>query len=119
MKANHTPGPWSFDGSGIVTAGPNPGCTYIADCRVGEKYRDEGSTVANARLISSAPELLDALQEMLEVSSCRSMSNCGGRGSVKSPASLPSYGKHKERKCDCCSCEAATRALEAIEKAIA
>ena len=66
-KTKHTPGPWHYDGeSGIVTAGSNPGCPYIADCRVGFGVREVGSTSANARLIASAPAMLEALKGAVE-----------------------------------------------------
>ena len=67
-ETKHTPGPWHYDGeSGIVTAGANPGCPYIADCRVGFGVRKVGSTSANARLIAAAPAMLEALKSCVEI----------------------------------------------------
>lgn len=72
----HTPGPWQqFDDGGAInerhTYGPEyadcawgpdgPGHSLIADCSPhGQRATEE--TIANARLIAAAPELLDALE---------------------------------------------------------
>jgi len=72
MTTEHTPGPWTFDTSGegkpcsIITSvhdehGPDDDVCEVyggnTDC---EKTRE-----ANARLIAAAPELLDAVLDML------------------------------------------------------
>jgi len=60
-KANHTPGPWVVDGT---TAAENldiigeGGRVAMLDC----DDIDAGTLEANSRLISSAPDLLAALQ---------------------------------------------------------
>jgi hypothetical protein len=67
----HTPGPWRLE-HGIVSA-PH-GLFITRDVQDGERYvaRMDGSThaaletKANARLIASAPELLDAAIKLLD-----------------------------------------------------
>jgi len=67
MKNLHTPGPWTLeydyslvmpakDGNHIVTAGP-----------IGPDESSREEKRANARLIATAPELLQALQDMLDM----------------------------------------------------
>lgn len=62
-QTQHTPGPWSLDASwekNEITAGK----FHIAE--VGESVRfSEPEARANARLISAAPELLEALKALL------------------------------------------------------
>lgn len=70
-----------------------------------EEIKDEArwqQGLANAQLITAAPELLEALEELLANSICLS-----NNASVP-PAPL----------CDCCVCIAAARATEVIAKAI-
>lgn len=76
----HTPGPWQrFDDGGRInerhTYGPEyadviwgpdgPGRGSIADCSPHGRATEE--SIANARLIAAAPELLDALHATLRV----------------------------------------------------
>jgi hypothetical protein len=78
--SKHTPGPWAY----ALEYGPNitePPCiTTVARCAnyviglpsdcPGGNYRDgdpSGDEEADARLIASAPELLDALQKLEQV----------------------------------------------------
>ena len=56
-----TPGPW-FEGTGWVGAGKQPHPTVI--CRV-ENY-PYGETEPNLRLIAAAPDLLEALADLLD-----------------------------------------------------
>lgn len=60
METKHTPGPWSCDHGDTPTVYPDNDKDYgiIADV-----YGDQAQ--ANARLIAAAPELLEALKEML------------------------------------------------------
>lgn len=67
MKTPHTPGPW------VVLEQPNDNRTHISNgahivCTLGTT-RTDGSPnhYANARLIASAPELLDAVDSCLEI----------------------------------------------------
>lgn len=65
MKPKHTPGPWSIDQNDkyIHIIDRNSG---IGPCMIplnGGEMREED--VANARLIASAPELLEALDKLV------------------------------------------------------
>lgn len=67
MSAKHTPGPWRYvRGNGSPTtgqhmiAGAKPG--YLAEVR----DCGSGNVEANARLIAAAPELLEALQLVVD-----------------------------------------------------
>ncbi|CAB4122389.1 hypothetical protein UFOVP37_8 [uncultured Caudovirales phage] len=68
--SKHTPGPWAMPDSGqgrISKVGANGGWDGLiatADCGDYARSRSEG--LANARLIAAAPELLEALKDMLD-----------------------------------------------------
>ena len=57
--AGHTPGPWKNNKSEIYT--DNQQESFIADV-----FDENGDWQANARLIASAPDLLEALQSIRE-----------------------------------------------------
>lgn len=68
--AQHTPGPWEAgpNPKGICSneyvvrpAGEFPHGRWVADCGMGDE-----ESVANARLIAAAPEMLAALKEIVE-----------------------------------------------------
>lgn len=65
-NTKHTPGPWSLrhggrhDGDRLVTSGGSD------ICRMDGGPNDDSETLANARLIAAAPELLDALRNLLD-----------------------------------------------------
>ena len=64
--AKHTVGPWRVGDAGCTVFGPKtdaPSPKTIACLRKAASASEE--TGANARLIASAPDLLDALQAML------------------------------------------------------
>lgn len=67
MKTKHTPGPWTTDGNYVVPcedfSKAQPGTLFVALCGISSSYRTAEETKANATLIASAPELLDACQE--------------------------------------------------------
>lgn len=64
LLAKHTPGPWSFTVS--AESGGNPSAwNIIAPCGGVVAETGSGTDDANARLIAAAPELLEALVEML------------------------------------------------------
>lgn len=71
MDTKFTPGPWELDSSGQRVWNPKIKCGHIAhiyckDSSSGTKfYRDE-TAKANARLISAAPELLEACKYAFE-----------------------------------------------------
>ena len=70
MSTQHTPGPWAMPDSGqgrISKVGANGGWDGLiatADC--GDYARSKVEGLANARLIAAAPELLEALKDMLD-----------------------------------------------------
>ena len=68
MKNQHTPGPWRRGGQSITADGILTGAwKEIATVRIGSRnnwHDPEGD--ANARLVASSPELLDALRYMIE-----------------------------------------------------
>jgi hypothetical protein len=61
MSAQHTPGPWTlnFDGTGAFREQDQP---YVFVAALGRPLAERK---ANARLIAAAPELLEALEEIL------------------------------------------------------
>ena len=68
MKTKHTPGPWTIAESmygvgNLLVAGVVKDHQPIANCG----YDDTGESQANARLIASAPELLEALTFALDM----------------------------------------------------
>ena len=68
--SKHTPGPWSFYTEPQPSGCPIVGAKglMIAQLAHSINYNDQAETaIANARLIAAAPELLEALQKMLDV----------------------------------------------------
>lgn len=66
-QAQHTPGPWHISRLGSLDIVANdPAGTYIAEVLSGDGPLSPTS-IANARLISAAPDLLAALQAMLTI----------------------------------------------------
>jgi hypothetical protein len=72
MSSKHTPGPWTYSlNTGVVRSESNdlPKWSHHVICDL-RRWSHEGDTFihpGNARLIAAAPELLEALKEMLEV----------------------------------------------------
>jgi ABC-type branched-subunit amino acid transport system substrate-binding protein len=67
MTTQHTPGPWTTDGSahsGDLDVISPAGRITLIDC----EFSDESEDVltANARLIAAAPDLLAALMDVLD-----------------------------------------------------
>ena len=63
--SNHTPGPWkanfAISGSVYIFGGDrNFACVF-------DEWRDESNQEANANLIAAAPDLLEALEELLSL----------------------------------------------------
>lgn len=58
MNRKHTPAPWNYDGSVIMTS--NGRLVFYPEQTLDQKE-------ANAKLIASAPELLEALEELMKV----------------------------------------------------
>jgi hypothetical protein len=72
INADPTPGPWAYNDSGLVygsgpgdTDGPPFVCDVTIDCSMGLTPQE----VANARLITSAPTMLDALLDIKRLAS--------------------------------------------------
>lgn len=72
MEAKHTKGPWKIEPphTSIRIAGPmsrvNIICEVTASAYAGEAPEYNQEDRANARLIASAPELLEAVEELYE-----------------------------------------------------
>ena len=64
MNSKHTPGPWSYQEWGrlILDSGQGSSQLQVATVALNTR-RDEGT--ANARLIAAAPELLEALEDIV------------------------------------------------------
>lgn len=65
----HTPGPWELDQVSLCIYGwsEDERCIRLADCGAADDDAiSEDELEANARLIASAPELLEALKECLK-----------------------------------------------------
>jgi hypothetical protein len=67
MTTKHTPGPWHLQPIGrelyVEADGPAFICDMQKDCLL--EGMDDSAIMPNARLIASAPELLEALQDCL------------------------------------------------------
>jgi hypothetical protein len=70
-KPGYTPGPWrvftTTDGSKLIGIGELNG-GGITDCGFGVWRGGDAEAIANARLIAAAPDLIEALQDILEYS---------------------------------------------------
>jgi hypothetical protein len=71
MTTQHTPGPWSIDWNFIVAPDPSGEHADVYIAEIAESDEDgripsEDQIEANARLIAAAPDLLAALQHVLE-----------------------------------------------------
>ena len=67
--SEHTPGPWLLENRGYKFIVSKPGDGYITRdvCRLDGSTMSAFAQEANARLIAAAPDLLEALKEMLSV----------------------------------------------------
>lgn len=67
----HTPGPWEFsDMSGLTMddkpyASAHVGANQEIVAILGDDYEKRDTVLANAQLIAAAPELLEALEEIM------------------------------------------------------
>lgn len=67
MSAQHTPGPWGVRNTTEVFCGRKRVCHVNAASREDlNMLDDQRVAMANARLIAAAPDLLDALQYVME-----------------------------------------------------
>jgi hypothetical protein len=62
MSARHTPGPWAVFERGIRAGSI---CTIVHRVKWWACGLDESEEMANARLIAASPDLLSALQDLL------------------------------------------------------
>lgn len=62
----HTQGPWLCSGTSVSNPQANRPNAIICDVS-GWGNRDEAEQIANARLIAAAPDLLAALEDMLNL----------------------------------------------------
>lgn len=67
VVAGHTPGPWIIGSLGQIVWTPD-NRRIVCDCKpkLGSRIENAAEIRANARLIAVAPELRDALQELLD-----------------------------------------------------
>lgn len=65
MRNQHTPGPWiaKISKGGISVWGSD---NYAIFSRAFNTHKDDKQVMADAALIAAAPELLEALEELLE-----------------------------------------------------
>jgi hypothetical protein len=65
MIAQHTPGPWHINASGYCQGSP---CRWEIVAKSGGIVAEtnDGTDMANARLLASAPEMFDALQAIVD-----------------------------------------------------
>lgn len=73
LKVRHTAGPWSVVGGIVIGNGYE-----LADCRASYVSKDE--SLANAHLIASAPELLEACKLLAKVFNASNFTDRGGYG---------------------------------------
>lgn len=66
MTTKHTPGPWATEGNGRYYASVRAPSRMVADMRIIGGAVDAENT-ANARLIAAAPDLLEALETMVDL----------------------------------------------------
>ena len=70
MSAKHTPGPWnafnSIKAIGVGSERSDVAWVRFEECGLRDTARSQEEDEANARLIAAAPDLLDALQVMLD-----------------------------------------------------
>lgn len=64
MKAQHTPGPWTWNGATTITAADELHCIAGVLHEDWQQLFDVQTREANARLIAASPELLDACKAL-------------------------------------------------------
>jgi len=67
METKHTKGEWKYDGKYCVIFYEGNTDTQNKDCELWRhQYATQAEIVANAKLISAAPDLLEACKELIE-----------------------------------------------------
>jgi hypothetical protein len=66
VSTPHTPGPWTLGGAEGTRVYAHPCCLAEAWGGLDDAANVGPTTLANARLIAAAPELLDSVKEMYE-----------------------------------------------------
>lgn len=67
MTTKHTPGPWTYlNDNGVKRIDSKQGLITLLDNAFGEYLHDSVENDANANLIAAAPDLLAALQTILD-----------------------------------------------------
>ena len=64
MEAKYTPGPWKI--GGVVDGAEMSNATVTASNRIVADVGFESNGSANARLIAAAPEMLEALEDIVQ-----------------------------------------------------
>lgn len=85
MKQSHTPGPWRIqpiEADFVIVHSDGEIRSHIARLNWSTLAEEHGSIEANARLIASAPEMLDAL-EILLASTCGDVGDDGYEGCIR------------------------------------
>lgn len=81
--SKHTPGPWFVDGL-IVSAAGKGSVGFAYGPSFAERSEVGRESLANARLIAVAPELLEALQMLLSYTlSCEALLNATPAGQIE------------------------------------
>lgn len=99
MKTQHTPGPWFINGPYDFESDLFIRATVDGEnCDIASTYDDEtGNAQANAKLIASAPELLEALKKTVsELKDWRDHWN-NEADSFNHPSQEQEYGMCKDR----------------------
>ena len=103
MKTTHTPGPWNVDGSNItgpddhnigIVSGPHT--IGASDAALESRMREHARDEANARLIAAAPDLLAALESLMQhFVGDRTAVNCLGGAGIAADVARAAIAKAK------------------------
>jgi hypothetical protein len=107
-KTTHTPGPWTINsGDSLAIQARMPGFSITKDIAIvcNPVTTLKAEKLANARLISAAPDLLEACE------SITTMLNCVSEKGAEAPR------KKGDWECDCYMCETARLLNNAVKKA--
>ena len=82
MNSPHTPGPWHQTGVNVRAFGDDGALVAVATNYWANAETPESERLANARLISCAPEMLEALEIILN-STCGDVGDDGYEGCIR------------------------------------